>query len=47
MKGIGSDEDSLIEIITSSSNWMLKKIKEKKEKYNKVLERKLKMCNSR
>ena len=39
MKGIGTDEDSLIEIITSRPNWMLQKIKEKyKEKYNKDLE---------
>ena len=39
MKGIGTDEDSLIEIITSRPNWMLQKIKEKyKEKYNKELE---------
>jgi len=39
MKGIGTDEDSLIEIITSRPNWMLKKIKDKyKEKYNKDLE---------
>ena len=39
MKGIGTDEDSLIEIITSRPNWMLKKIKEKyKEKYKKDLE---------
>ena len=38
-KGIGTDEDSLIEIITSRPNWMLKKIKDKyKEKYNKDLE---------
>ena len=39
MKGIGTDEDSLIEIITSRPNWMLQKIKEKyKEKYKKDLE---------
>ena len=39
MKGVGTDEDSLIEIITSRPNWMLKKIKEKyKEKYKKDLE---------
>ena len=39
MKGAGTDEDCLIEIITSRPNWMLKKIKEKyKEKYNKELE---------
>ena len=39
MKGAGTDEDSLIEIITSRPNWMLKKIKEKyKEKYKKELE---------
>ena len=39
MKGAGTDEDSLIEIITSRPNWMLKKIKEKyKEKYKKDLE---------
>ena len=39
MKGVGTDEDSLIEIITSRPNWMLKKIKEKyKEKYTKDLE---------
>ena len=39
MKGAGTDEDSIIEIITSRPNWMLKKIKEKyKEKYKKDLE---------
>ena len=39
MKGAGTDEDAVIEIITSRPNWMLKKIKEKfKQKYNKELE---------
>jgi annexin A7/11 len=39
MKGAGTDEDSIIEIITSRPNWMLKKIKDKyKEKYKKDLE---------
>ena len=39
MKGAGTDEDSLIEIITSRPNWMLNKIKQKyKEKYKKDLE---------
>ena len=39
MKGAGTDEDAVIEIITSRPNWMLKKIKEKfQEKYKKDLE---------
>ena len=39
MKEAGTDEDAVIEIITSRPNWMLKKIKEKfKQKYNKELE---------
>ena len=39
MKGAGTDEDTLIEIIASRPNWMLKKIKERyKELYKKDLE---------
>ena len=39
MKGLGTNEDTLIEIIASRPNWMLQKIKEKyKEKYKKDLE---------
>ena len=40
MKGLGTDEDSLIEIIASRPNWMLKQIKEEyKKKYGKELEK--------
>ena len=40
MKGLGTDEDSLIEIIASRPNWMLKQIKEEyKTKYGKELEK--------
>ena len=43
MKGAGTDEDSLIEIICSRPNPILKKIKEKyKEKIGKELESDLK-----
>ena len=39
MKGAGTDEDTLIEIIASRPNWMLKKIKDRyKELYKKDLE---------
>ena len=39
MKGAGTDEDAVIEIITSRPNWMLQKIKDKfKQKYGKELE---------
>ena len=39
MKGAGTDEDTLIEIIASRPNWLLKQIKDKyQEKYNKSLE---------
>ena len=39
MKGIGTDEGTLIEIIASRPNWLLKQIKEEyKKKYNKDLE---------
>ena len=39
MKGIGTDEGTLIEIIASRPNWLLKQIKEKyKIKYGKELE---------
>ena len=40
MKGAGTDEDTLIEIIASRPNWMLKQIKEEyKKKYGKELEK--------
>ena len=43
MKGAGTDEDSLIEIIASRPNWLLKKIKEKyKDLYGKDLEQAVK-----
>ena len=39
MKGSGTDEDTIIEIIASRPNWLLQKIKDKyKEKYGKSLE---------
>ena len=39
MKGAGTDEDTLIEIIASRPNWLLKQIKDKyQEKYKKSLE---------
>ena len=39
MKGAGTDEDTIIEIISSRPNWLLKKIKETyKQKYGKDLE---------
>ena len=39
MKGAGTDEDTLIEIIASRPNWLLKQIKETyKKKYGKDLE---------
>ena len=39
MKGAGTDEDTLIEIIASRPNWLLKQIKQKyKEKHGKELE---------
>ena len=39
MKGIGTDEDTLIEILASRPGWYINKIKKKyKEKYNKELE---------
>ena len=39
MKGAGTDEDTLIEILASRPGWYINKIKKKyKEKYNKELE---------
>ena len=39
MKGAGTDEDTLIEIIASQPNWLLKQIKDTyKKKYGKDLE---------
>lgn len=43
MKGAGTDEDALIEIIASKPGWVLQKIKDKyKEKYKKDLEEDIK-----
>ena len=40
MKDLGTDEESLIEIIAFRPNWMLKQIKEEyKKKYGKELEK--------